>query len=99
MMLYKLVRINTWLGNNLRSGIRILMKRRKIRKRRQTIQVLKKDFKLSKSAIKSACNSTWLQSDGFEVNKGKSQGIESVLVVQLREKNYFWILTKKLSDR
>ena len=41
---------------------------------------------LTKAAKKAADNSTFLHSDSFKINTGKSQGNESVLVAQLREK-------------
>ena len=44
------------------------------------------DKKLSKLARKEAENSTCLHSDSFEINTGKSQRNESVLVAQLWEK-------------
>ena len=43
---------------------------------------------LTKAAKKAADNSTCLHSDSFKINTGKSQGNESVLVAQLREKLY-----------
>ena len=58
----------------------------KAEKGAESIQILQKDLKLAKAARKAADNSTCLHSDSFEVNTGKSQGNESVLVAQLREK-------------
>ena len=52
----------------------------------KTIQVLQKDLKLAKSAIKSEESSTYLNSDSLKVNTGKSQGNETFLVAQLRGK-------------
>ena len=43
----------------------------KVEKGAKTIQVLQKDFKLSKSARKSAYNSTFLHSDIVEILTGK----------------------------
>ena len=40
----------------------------------ETIQVLQKDLKFKKAAIKEAYNSTCLHSDSFEIKPGKSQG-------------------------
>ena len=42
-------------------------------------------LKLAKTARKSAENPTCFDSDSFEINTGKSQNNESVLVTQLRE--------------
>ena len=41
----------------------------------KTIKLIKKDLKLAKAARKSADNSTCLQSDSFEINTGKPQGV------------------------
>ena len=46
---------------------------KKSEKGAKTIQVPHKYLKLEKSARKLADNSTCLQSDGFEINTGKSQ--------------------------
>ena len=43
------------------------------RKKQKTIQVIQKDLKLAKSAIKSAESSIYLHSDSFKINAGKSQ--------------------------
>ena len=41
----------------------------------KTLQVLDKDLKLAKSSCKSGDNSACLHSDSFEINTGKSHGI------------------------
>ena len=43
---------------------------------------------LTKARRKAADNSTCLHSDSFKINTGESQGNESVLVSQHREKLY-----------
>ena len=53
--------------------------RAKAQKYAKTIQVLQKDLKLPKASIIAADNSTFLQSDSFEINTDKSQDNESVL--------------------
>ena len=55
----------------------------------ENIQVIQKYLKLAKSARTATDNSTFLQSDFFEINTDKSQVNESVLFAQLREKKSF----------
>ena len=47
--------------------------RGKEQKGAETIQLLQKYLKLAKASRKAADNSTYLHSDGFEINTGKSQ--------------------------
>ena len=63
------------------------------------IQVLQKEYKLEKASRKAAENSTWLHWYSFEINTDKSQGNESVLVSQLKEKLSFYSLIKNIQNR
>ena len=76
-------------GDVMKSGEHFNEDRVKAQKYAKPIQVLQKDFKLSKAAITAADNSTCLHSDTFEINTYKSQVNESVLVAQLRENFFF----------
>ena len=80
------MRNETCLWNKLKAPQKSFNEERvKSEKDSKTIQELQKDLKLVKAAKISADNSTFLHSDSFEINTGKSQVNESVLVDQLIE--------------
>ena len=58
----------------------------KAQKYSEIIQVLQKYLKLTKSARTAANNSTFLNSDSFEINTDKSQYNESVLSFSTQQK-------------
>ena len=83
--------VNWWVSIHSKGNIKVLATEFKWREGKsekgyKTIQVLQKDLKLSKPARKSVENSTCLHWDRLEVNTGKSQGNESVLFAEIREK-------------
>ena len=66
----------------------------KLEKGSKTIQVIQKDLESANVEIKSADNSFCVHSDSFEINTGKSQRNESVLVAQLQETLLFRVSPK-----
>ena len=66
----------------------------KVEKGAETIQVLKKNLLLEKLARRAADNSTCFYSYNFEINTGKSQGNESVVVSQPQKTFLFRVWPK-----